>query len=182
MEEEIISEIAKLGAADLIAVAESLKSDTQGKVGNSSSLRKVVLRFLSSEAVEDSDDGGLQYFLKVKTILEEMRQPDDEQEEVDSKPFAFGEEFSHKSNPKPPEDDEMKAMRELFMKEFKIYGKIGTTSTKDALSYGSLIFQIEAGFQKGYQEVDIMRHFYHTWYRITRLFGGAAWSDICQFE
>ena len=66
MEEEIISEIAKLGAADLMTVAESLQLDTQGKVGNSSSLRKLVLRFLSSDAVEDSDDGGLQYFLKIK--------------------------------------------------------------------------------------------------------------------
>ena len=52
--------------------------------------------------------------------------------------------------------DEFDIMKKVFMREFKITGKLGRYGEKDCITYSSLLYQIDTGRKKGYGEADII--------------------------
>ena len=155
-EQEVFWSLGELTAEQLEHVCSHLKLETEGKRGNKLRLTKLIFKFLTSDELENSEDGGASYFAAVMEIIQVFRlekaeankklEGEDNDDETDVKPPLFA---------KSPVDDEEK-FKEIFMKAFKINGKIGKPSVKDSLTYSSLIFQIDSGIKKGYSERHII--------------------------
>lgn len=153
-EQEVFQVLGDMGATELLAINLEMKVDVSGKEGNRVSLYKSLLRFLTSEEVEKADDGGEQYFQKVLALIQKLQATKTPKSTI----FGFSPQEKDDSSlfdqPKPLLDDE-KRLENMFMKQFKISGKIAGTG-KEALTYSSLIFQIQSGIKKGYSEVSIV--------------------------
>ena len=58
--------------------------------------------------------------------------------------------------PKQKVDNDDEKLQNIFMKPFKISGKIGKAGQKDSFTCRSLIFQKQNGLRKGYSEINII--------------------------
>ena len=121
--------------------------------GKPKPLYKYLLRHLSSETVENSDDGGLALFLKLREHLTPAMKAEVTTAAVISQLEGNG----SLSNPKVSEDKTVKLKsKPLFdvqkLKDFKISGTIGSLDKRDSLSYSSLSYQISTGVKQGYTE------------------------------
>ena len=107
-----------------------------GHVGKAKLLFKFLLRKLNSEDVQNSEDKGLGWFLKLWDVLSEG---------VDVPPRAGikGE----------PDGETVNSVLDIGrMKELKINGRIGGIGEKDRISYVSLSYQIGNAKKMGYSE------------------------------
>lgn len=165
IEQAVYQSLGSLNAAELEKLCEDLKlpqKDLDGRRGNVTLLNKLILRYLTSTEVEDSDDGGTPIFEQIYTYIESCTETKAKQQQqflVD--PYKNIPEDIQEAQPyekpfqssKPKWDDDDEKLQNLLMKSFKISGKIGG---KDSLTYSSVIFQIENGVKKGYSEINII--------------------------
>ena len=54
------------------------------------------------------------------------------------------------------QDPEIEKMRKVFLRDFKISGKIGAPNQKDTLSFCSLMYQIQNGKVRGYSNKELI--------------------------
>ena len=98
-------------------------------------LVKVLLRHLTSAAVENSADGGAAIFLKLyKELGGELK--------------TLGSKFKTEPKMPPLEPDEHTVSESLSyhkLRQFKINGSIGDPGQKNCISYSSLCYQISQG-------------------------------------
>lgn len=158
-EQAVFRSLGELNAEQLEQVCDLLKIKTDGIKGNKSKLTKSIYKILSSDELEASEDGGASIFAAVMQRIHffqavKMELPTDNFEGEEGQ-FSQEKLQTPKFMASHQLDDEEK-MKEIFMKQFKISGKIGKPGVKDSLTYSSLIFQIDSGLKKGYSERNIV--------------------------
>ena len=104
---------------------------------------KVVLRYLTSETVENSADHGAAVFLKLYGELgEELK--------------TIGlQAIKPEPTPDPDGDRTIESLSYHKLRQFKINGTIGDPGQKNCLSYSSLCFQISQGETQGYSIKEV---------------------------
>ena len=155
--EELVLQWLPLADADVLTgLCEEYRIPvTADKVGKKPSLLKLVFRYLNSETVEQSPDGGKAMFLKLhaelaeilgKTVAPKVSKIIPKSEKIEAKPVR-----------KSSSLDNENAGRVTFhrLREFKINGTIGNAGQKDSLSYTSLSFQMKQGKATGYSSEEI---------------------------
>ena len=73
IEQAVYQSLGRLNAAELETLCEDLKlpaKDLDGRRGNITLLNKLILRYLTSTEVEDSEDGGTPIFEQIYTYIE----------------------------------------------------------------------------------------------------------------
>ena len=117
--------------------------------GKTKSLYKLVMRYLTSEEVENMEDQGKKIFLLLRDHLN-----DDDSHSEDCKGSTeipgSGEEPTGKVT-----SSRVSMVDVQRLKDFKISGTIGCSERKDSLSFSSLNFQISNGLKQGYSEEAI---------------------------
>ena len=152
-EEFVFGKLNELTVNELIIVNDQLKLPAieEGKKIKSS-VMKVILKYLSSDGVENSDDQGLAHFLWIKEFIEKK----DIKVEAKSNP----EDREHlrevkRENSKDITDFSAGNLKSVLKKDFKIRGTIGLPGQKDKLTFSSLAYQIESGVKKKYTEDEL---------------------------
>lgn len=153
-EEMVMSLLPSQSLECLVGICETLeldKSKVASKKGNKNLILKMIVRYLSSETLEDSEDGGFSTFLKIYDIIKpniesEFNITSTKKIKDENKTF-FKSELKSDSNLPIPQN--------LSLKEFKILGKIGHAGQKERLTFTSLNYQIENGIKKGYTDIEI---------------------------
>ena len=152
-EEMVMSLLPTESLQSLLGICEILELD-QSKVasrkGNKNLILKMIIRYLSSETLEESEDGGLSTFLKIYDIINPRIK-------TESNPtFTVKTEEENKTFSKPElNSNNLPIPQNLSLKEFKILGKIGHAGQKERLTFTSLNYQIENGIKKGYSDIEI---------------------------
>ena len=151
LEEKVFKFLGDLAADDLQKICDELKLDVgEARKGNKALIQRSIFRFLTSEDVESAEDNGQQYFEKTLALIKSMSGGED----------PFKKELfcstTPMTMPKIKLDEDEERLQNIFMKPFKISGKIGKVGQNDSLTYSSLIFQLENGIKKGYSEVNII--------------------------
>ena len=122
--------------------------------GKRNDLYKLVLKYLNSESVLNSDDHGWASYLKIDqvfTSLLENKTPDPTKNTMEEKPRDIKTLDEKVSMPtKRRQEDPFYELKQI--KELKINGKIGGIGEKDRLSYVSLSYQISNAKKLGYSE------------------------------
>ena len=160
--EEIESRVWKrLVAEEDPEVLESLCTALEIQVqpadkGKRNDLFKLVLKFLNSETVLNSDDHGWAHYLKIDEVFSskeelETHNPVDTTI-VGEKPGDVKKPFGGRVSPPTHRrhDDPFYELKKI--KELKINGKIGGVGEKDRLSYVSLSYQISNAKKLGYSD------------------------------
>ena len=115
-------------------------------VGKTNLMLKLLLRYLNSEEIAASDDGGLSLFLKMKDFFSDSGKVDLGKEESSEPSVVKSESGVVKESEK--EKDRNEKVKPTFdvlkLKDFKISGTVGGEK-KDSLSYSSLLYQINNG-------------------------------------
>lgn len=135
LEQEVFNLVNGLGALHLKEVCSYLQLEEEGEM---ISLRRRILRKLSSEGGDDIEDALM--FQNLKDFL--LALPENRVKE------ETGED--------PPEDEETKRLRKVFLKDFKISGRIGTIGHKDTISYTGLLYQMNSAKERGYAQKEII--------------------------
>lgn len=152
VEEEVLSKLHELTLDELIEVNVQLNLPTveEGKKIKSS-VMKVILKYLSSDDVENSDDKGLAHFLWIKEFIKTKINPQDVVDVKLEKKLPDdnlgGRDLSHVFS--------TSSLKNVLKKDFKIRGTIGLPGQKDKLTFSSLAYQIESGVKKGYTEDEL---------------------------
>ena len=98
-------------------------------------LLKLLLRHLTSETVENSENGGIDIFLKLYNDL--------------------GGALKDLTKSEPTSDDSVTTLSYRKLRQFKINGTIGDPGQKNCLSYSSLLYQLNLGEEQGYTLKEI---------------------------
>ena len=165
---EVTALLLKWGDVDILqGLCDEYQIAVQADLrGDQAHLRKLVLRYLNSEALEQSADGGKAVVAK---LLGELRAaaaaapppladvgngkvPDDNVKVKleNGRPLAAATTVKPASTPVVTE-----SLSYHKLKAFKINGSIGAQGQKDTLSYTSLSFQIRQGEALGYNDNEI---------------------------
>ena len=133
----------------------------ENKVGKKDLLLKLVLRYLTSETLEESEDKGEKVFQKLFVELGEVfgkRMPSGSMKvggKVDSEIIPpvtddnMGTNFSDKTESKS------KLSLHKLKTEFKIRGSIGDPKQSGTLDYTSLVFQMRQGKEQGFSSKEV---------------------------
>ena len=186
VETTVFEKLGQLDAVGLGEVCFHINNEEAEKYsGKRHALLKWLLRYLTSATVDESDNkeamfrelldfiGTVEQKQKVKNETpENIEKPDTKPTKfkiikvVEPEPAEQPKIYQQKSKINPlaspftPSfnfDQDEEKMRSIFMKELKISGKIGDEkSTKDSLSYSSLIFQIQNAQKRGYSNANII--------------------------
>ena len=186
IEMEVLGRIRDLPLMNLIDLWGSLNlADLPDDVkGSKAMVIKQFLKHFMSDEVQNAADQGMATFILVRDYLnkhaplappgkpdEEEAPPgpvlpgkhpvikDDPAAEVLAKHKMLGGGSRHRSgsNPIPGPGAFFGANWERFMRrEFKIKGSIGLPGQKDKLDFVTLVYQIECGLKKGYEDSDIV--------------------------
>ncbi|XP_033124877.1 uncharacterized protein LOC117123136 [Anneissia japonica] len=135
LEREVKDCLYKLTLPQLKEVAGEIKQDAGIANKPIRAVLKHILRYLESEEVEALEDGGKSILLVVKAKIQEfMASPTSSTETTQSLPSSL----------------------EMFKRELKIKGQIGSPGQTDKLSYLSVMRQIEDGLTRGYNRSAIL--------------------------
>ena len=139
---------------------------------NQQSVLKLIMRFLSSEEVEQSEDGGLAHFLQIHTYLDGLGV---KQEVVDPNAAVAApvtQQTTANTNPAPPltttsltatstnitpttATTDYATLKKVLRKDWKLKGSIGRPGEKEKLTFSGLAYQINQAEKKGYEDDDI---------------------------
>ena len=128
---------------------------------------KTLMRYISSEEVEEAKDGGLSVLSKLNDILtrkslkvgglDTMEYLQSIVSKLDQGLKAGKETVGGSKVSKMKDETETVGGSKVFKwKEFKISGTIGSVGQKDKLSYSSLSFQIQSAKEAGYPDCEIV--------------------------
>ena len=120
----------------LLSVCAELSIDGEDKT--TAALLRHVRRHLCSEAIEESEDGGLAVLQGVQKAITAETTP------------------SSSSQSPPSTASEQPSNVPIFRRDFKIFGQIGDHGQKDKITFLSLMHQIEAGLAKGHKEREVV--------------------------
>ena len=140
--------LAKVDGDFLTALCDEYRLEVPAeKVGKTNDLRKLVLRYLSSEALEGSDDKGASVFAKLFRELKEELGEDGVKSEA-----GISQTFGHDTDRENPR----LVVQKLKLKsDFKIKGAIGDPKQSGTLDYSSLVFQMKQGREQGFSSKEI---------------------------
>jgi len=154
--------LTEVGADKLQELCDEYKIEVPApKVGKKDYLLKLVLRFLSSETLENSADGGQAVFLKLFNELGEIlgKGKSGKKEESSS---VFGGDVSGvgvglglEGTSAESENVDSRRVYHKLKTEFKIKGSIGDPKQSGTLDYTSLLFQIQQGKEQGFGSKEI---------------------------
>lgn len=146
--EEVLGKMSDLNLDQLLHVhgALSLPAVAEERRGKPHVL-KVILRYLSSEEVETSEDGGLAHFLNIQTYMNGLDNTEEEST-VKVEPIA-------ETATETTAIADLKTLKKALKKDFKIRGVIGAPGKTGMLTFSSLAYQMNAAEKKGYTEVEI---------------------------
>ena len=142
VEEEVFERIGELSLEKLLSVYnECSLPGIEERKKTKPTILKAILKYLSSDAVEKSEDAGLSKFLWIQSLMNS-----DKVEPPSSLPIKA-------------EDDgpasELHHLRTVLKKDFKIRGMIGVPGQKDRLTFSSLAYQMDTGEKKNYSDTEI---------------------------
>ena len=163
IEEFCLQSLPKTSVDYLLGLTEEYRiTVAEEKKDSKAYLLKVVLRHLTSDTIEESEDQGATIFLKLyKELGEELKNtgvvpkveatmPPLEEEKEEAKV---------ESDDKGSKGDDNGRISETLsyhkLRQFKINGMIGDPGQKNCLSYSSLCFQIRQGESQGYTIQEI---------------------------
>ena len=112
------------------------------KAGKRLLILKLLLKYLYSDDMENSDDSGLSTFLKIHSLLESDIKTDKIKPEIVKNEFENGNQGISANG--------LGNIALHRLREFKINGTVGGVDQKDTLSYTSLSFQMKRGREAGY--------------------------------
>lgn len=163
---EVTALLLKWGDVDILqGLCDEYQIAVQADLrGDQAHLRKLVLRYLNSETLEKSPDGGKAVFAKLLGELRAVAPPplaevgdvnkvpaeDNVKVKVENGPVVSDTTVKPASTPVVTE-----SLSYQKLKAFKINGSIGAQGQKDTLSYTSLSFQIRQGETQRYSDNEI---------------------------
>ena len=170
--DEVLAQLSKLSVEQLTAICSTESVDIPlAKQGNKSSIAGLLLRFISSEIVEESQDGGLALFQRLVLQIQGMLPPQDTKVvKVEKGATATGGNIggsssSSNSNSLKPvgtqnadtnsvEEGNVRRTRVVHrLKEFKIDGKIAHGDSP--MSFQNICYQINDGKDLEYSWKEI---------------------------
>ena len=122
------------------------------KAGKRTLILKLLMKYLHSDTVDESEDGGLSTFLMIYSELEDAQKKDIKVENSSASDLGNvrnGEKVLGDSAISRSETSNSKFLVQR-LREFKINGTVGGVDQKDTLSYTSLSFQMKKGREAGY--------------------------------
>ena len=123
---EVIGKMGDLNLNQLLAVhAELPLPDIAEERRVKPHVMKLILRYLSSEDVETSEDGGLAHFLKIQTYISGLGIVKEEAEPITE------------STTEPTAIADLKTLKKVLKKDFKIRGVIGAPGKTGMLTFSS---------------------------------------------
>ena len=153
VEEEVFASICELNVEQLVRIYDELGLPNleRGKRVKSYVL-KTILKYLSSDELEQSDDSGNSKFLWIQSFINgEFPKKEDDAHVIP--------EIKEKVIPKIEKNEtlvnELLNIDKVLKKDFKIKGSIGLPGQKDKLTFSSLAYQINIGEKKKYSDVEI---------------------------
>ena len=184
-EKEVLANIGDLTLEQLLVVHTDLglpAIDDAKKV--EAHVLKVILRYLNSEEVEDSDDGGLAHFLRIRTYMDTLGVVKSEPgvapaiaqhavginvtaatsgpslQNVSTTATTASRTSTSLTTSLPssvttPATTDLATLKKVLRKDWKLKGTIGLPGEKDKLTFSGLAYQINNAEKKGYAEEDI---------------------------
>ena len=122
----------------------------EDKVGKKALLLKLVLRYLNSETLEQSDDQGKSVFVKLLRELEELF-------DIEQKVMPSLEKLEDVVGSTENMGGSKTGLKLSYHKlqQFKIKGVIGDSGQTDTMNYLNLMFQIKQGKAVGYSSDEV---------------------------
>ena len=179
-EDEVFSSLGLLRLDELLNIYGDLglPDITDDGDRNVAVVRKRIMKFLTSDAVEKSDDQGLAHFLRIKTYLDTQDIKVSRTDEVPVVPKgvaavpAVVDNGTESVVKKEPDElttvstvsektsvvsrPELAELTKYLKKEFKIKGTIRMPDQKDCIKFSALAREINNGLRKKYSEEDII--------------------------
>ena len=150
---EVTALLLKTSADILQGLCDEYKIVVPGdKLGNQAHLRRLVLRYLNSDTLENSTDGGKAV---VEKLLGELRALHDVPALENGNSDSDVDVKVEKSDVVVSTPVVTETLSYHKLRAFKINGSIGAQGQKDTLSYTSLSFQIRQGEHLGYNDYEI---------------------------
>ena len=148
-EEEVFARIGELDLEQLMTVHGELKLPNieKGKKVKSY-VMKVILKYLSIDTLEQTEDGGQSTFLWIMTLFDGE---DVKTEDTTRK----GDEIVAKIERRLSPTSDILSLKKVLKNDFKIRGTIGLPGQKDKLTFSSLAYQMNNGEKKMYTDVEI---------------------------
>ncbi len=180
LKSKVLQDLGSLTEEQLETLCESqgLTVPANGKRSRRVSLKNALVRFLSSEQIEEKEDEGLEVFTQINEEIEKMLEPKKPDVKLEihleqSKTTTAGGGGSRMSRQeeilKQMADEEEAKLNtpsrvgkkleftKLKLKEFKICGgSIGAADTAGSVDWNSLQYQIKEGLELGYGKREIM--------------------------
>ena len=180
MKDRVLEGLRKLSETQLeeLCGAQGLTVGS-GKKCRKVSLFNAIVRTLSSEEVEDSEDEGLELFTLINEQIVEMlgkstgKQAEEKVVKVEAKDESGSGSSTMTEDEQRRKDEyesrkkgggnnstggksEPTSLHKLKLKEFKVNGTVGIRDTTGALDWSSLNYQIREGVDLGYPRREIM--------------------------
>ena len=111
-------------------------------------VRKLILRHLSSDEVEQSPDQGLAHFLKIKEYMDGWKVVKEEPLSDVVRPASVVEKPT-KADPTATPSTDLFTLTKALKKDFTLKGSIDFPGQKDKLTFSNLIHQINSVEKKG---------------------------------
>ncbi len=170
IEEEVISSLPLLDLDQLNNVYGELGvpaiEDPAKKV--KAHLMRKILSFLASDAVSDSEDGGLAHFQMIKTFMDTQGVQVKKEEVVVPVPALAAKVLvpvptvtsvsgtaADASKLNGYFTTDVNTLKSVLKKDFKIKGKIGAPGQKDRMKFSQVAYAINNAEKKGYTEEEI---------------------------
>lgn len=162
MRREVVQRLSLLKDEQLEEVGTKLDvSVATSKKGKQGALLNSILRYLTSEAVEDLEDEGLSVFLKLNDEIAEMlkEKPNIKDVKVEENGTVDSEEKDKEEADTETEDERVVGGKQPKMsfhklREFKITGGVVASGDK-SLDYASLCYQMQEAKEIGYSAREV---------------------------